>query len=355
MGQPVDSSDVGSAVMVAPHRPGPRVFISYRRDDSAGHAGRLRDDLEDALGPGSVFHDVDSLAPGERFADSIRRCIEAADIVYVVIGRGWVDARAHDGRRRLDDPDDVVRMEVETALRSERRTAPVLVGGASMPTSDALPDVLAPLLDAHATELRDSSWGADFDRLLRSSGLIGEPLPRRRRLTQVAAAIAALSLLVPAIVWLASRGNGSESPRSPSAGSSSSAETVDGIPKGTVPSEDPQPLPPDTEATLGLLGLVVNDWWAEPATESDRRTIHVDVTITSLGTGGWSIEASNFAFAVDGLDQGPISLAVLQDRPVMESGDKVRLLLTATVDDGVPLEVLGADSSAGTGVILDPG
>jgi hypothetical protein len=328
------------------------VFVSYRRDDSAGHAGRLRDDLEDALGRGSVFHDVDSLAPGERFAASIRRRIETAEIVLVVIGRGWADARGVDGGRRLDDPDDVVRMEVETALSSGRRTVPVLVGGASMPDAGAVPAALGPLLDVHAAELRDSSWVADFDRLVRSSGLVRDGSSRRRPLIVVVVALGLIAVLALGTVWLVSRA--SDATRSPSAGSSSTVAVVDGLPTGTLPQDRPQPLPSDDVATFGLLGMVVNAWWSEPAGALDRRTVRVDVTITALGSGGWSIEPGNFAFEVDGLDQGPISVAVVQGRPAMGPGDKVRLLLTATVDEGEPLEVLGADAPAGTGVILDP-
>ena len=80
------------------------VFISYRREDSAGHAGWLRSALEQELGPGQVFQDVASLAPGQRFASAIRQQIEAADLVLVLIGRHWADARDAEGRRRLDDP-----------------------------------------------------------------------------------------------------------------------------------------------------------------------------------------------------------------------------------------------------------
>ena len=179
------------------------VFISYRRGDSAGHAGRLRDALEPALGPDQVFQDVTSLAPGEHFADAIRGSIESADVVLVVIGRHWADAADAGGGRRLDDPADVVRLEVETALASGRRTVPVLVDGATLPSAAALPPSMAPLLEVHAAELHDGSWSSDVDRLVRTSGL--GPRHRaaavERRWAAVGLVAVALAVIAAVVFW----------------------------------------------------------------------------------------------------------------------------------------------------------
>src|SRR3990170_4013782 len=118
---------------------GHRVFLSYRREDAAGHAGRLADHLLDRFGQGSVFMDVESIEAGADFTAAIERAISASEAVLVGIGPGWLDATTSSGSKRLDDPADFVRREIEAALASEVRVIPVLVGGASMPPRDGAP------------------------------------------------------------------------------------------------------------------------------------------------------------------------------------------------------------------------
>ena len=107
------------------------IFVSYRRDDAAGHAGRLCDDLADRFGAAEVFHDIDSIAPGEDFVSSIQRAISSADVVLAVIGPDWAMVSDSQGQPRLSDPADVVRMEIATALRTGKPVIPVLAGGAA--------------------------------------------------------------------------------------------------------------------------------------------------------------------------------------------------------------------------------
>ncbi|WP_288011220.1 penicillin acylase family protein, partial [Diaphorobacter sp.] len=142
----------------------PSVFISYRRDDSAGFAGRLADALEQRLGAGAVFRDVDDIQPGADFEAVIARGLDQVRAMLVVIGPGWLDA-AVDGQRRLDRPDDFVRREVEQALASGKPVVPVLVGGATMPAANALPIALRGLANRQALVLGDASWSADLARL----------------------------------------------------------------------------------------------------------------------------------------------------------------------------------------------
>jgi hypothetical protein len=148
-----------------------RVFLSYRRDDSAGFAGRLTDALEAEFGADSVFRDVDDIRPGEDFLAAIEAQLRQVDAVLVMIGPHWL-ATGADGRSRLDAANDVVRREIEAALASGKPVIPVLVGGAAMPAEDALPDSIAALARRNAVTLPDSGWRDAVQRLA-----VSLPLP----------------------------------------------------------------------------------------------------------------------------------------------------------------------------------
>jgi tetratricopeptide (TPR) repeat protein len=140
------------------------VFISYRRADSGGWAGRLFDHLSMRFGKDLVFQDFDDIKPGTDFVTVIRTAIAACEVCLVVIGPQWLqDAQ---GRRRLDNPDDVLRMEIVEALEHDRTVIPVLVGGARMPSSENLPDAMARLSRIHAVDLSDSRWNYDVEHLI---------------------------------------------------------------------------------------------------------------------------------------------------------------------------------------------
>jgi hypothetical protein len=143
-----------------------RIFISYRREDSAGHTGRLHDDLAEALGPDQVFMDIDRLHPGVDWVEVIDEAIQNTSVLLVVIGRSWLDVTDAHGERRLENPDDFLRREIATGLERNVCVIPVLVQGASMPKSTALPDELKPLTRRHAIELTDSRWRYDVGRLI---------------------------------------------------------------------------------------------------------------------------------------------------------------------------------------------
>ncbi|QID16697.1 toll/interleukin-1 receptor domain-containing protein [Nitrogeniibacter mangrovi] len=140
------------------------IFISYRRDDSAGYAGRLEDDLNERFGDAHVFRDRE-IPAGVDFADHLNRRLDGADAVLVVIGRDWLDATDASGVRRLDHPADWVRREIERALALERLVVPVLVDGAHMPWPDQLPDDIAPLAGRQAVTLSDAHWREGVDAL----------------------------------------------------------------------------------------------------------------------------------------------------------------------------------------------
>jgi len=148
----------------------PTVFISYRREDSAGHAGRLFDRLASKLGRGHVFRDVDNIRPGENFIEAIRQRISASDVLFVLIGPRWLNAVDGEGRKRLEGPDDLVRLEIEVGLERKVRLIPVLLPGASMPTEKELPETLAPLSRFNALEIREATFEQDVLHLIAATG-----------------------------------------------------------------------------------------------------------------------------------------------------------------------------------------
>ena len=133
-------------------------FISYRREDAAGYAGRLRESLERRLGAARVFRDVDTLRPGQDFVQAIESRLSDCAVMLAVIGREWTSARDLAGSRRLDDPYDFVRLEIGAALaRPKVLVVPVLVEGATMPAPADLPENIRPLTRRHAVSVRDET------------------------------------------------------------------------------------------------------------------------------------------------------------------------------------------------------
>jgi hypothetical protein len=144
------------------------IFISYRREDSAGHAGRLFDRLKAQFGAERVFMDVEGIAPGADFVQAIQRAVAACDVVLALIGPDWIGCTDERGQRRLDEADDFVRLEIASALREGKTVIPVLVHGASMPDEDALPHELRALAQRQAAGLADGAWDTDLARLMRT-------------------------------------------------------------------------------------------------------------------------------------------------------------------------------------------
>jgi len=136
------------------------IFISYRRADSDGWAGRLRDALRNRFGD-LVFQDVDNIPDGEIFSDVIDRALKECDVALIIIGPNWANAVDEKGRRRLDQEDDWVRTETSMVLNRKIRVIPVLVGGARLPPPDELPADLRSLTRRQAREIRSTSWDSD--------------------------------------------------------------------------------------------------------------------------------------------------------------------------------------------------
>jgi hypothetical protein len=140
-------------------------FISYRRNDSAGHTGRLYDHLCKAIGENSVFRDIDTIKPGTDFVEAVREGIQRCSSLIVVIGNHWLTAEDDSGRR-LDHPLDYVRLEIGSALKQGIQIIPVLVEGAKMPDPSDLPEEISPLARRQALQLSDDRWDYDVGRLI---------------------------------------------------------------------------------------------------------------------------------------------------------------------------------------------
>jgi hypothetical protein len=282
-----------------------KVFISYRRIDARQDAGRLSDALVRAFGEDNVFMDLASIEPGKSFLAEIDEAIDASDVVLVVIGRQWLTVVGEDGKRRLDDPDDAVRMEVAAAMARARSVIPVLVQGAPMPDESDLPPPLLPLRGYQACELSDLRWNYDVQRLidaieaiapspgqqaLRTAGQVFPFLRRPRVRWGLALAAAALG------AWL----GWSRFGRQPDAATRSAAPV-------TAPAGAPAPLPPSTaSADPGLL-------FALPASAEDGGTSQIR-SVRLLGQADDAVRlevayhyagdfgANNVIILVEGLD-----------------------------------------------------
>jgi hypothetical protein len=150
-----------------------RIFMSYRREDSSGYAGRLYDGLiaptggEAGFAPAQIFKDIDTLKPGFDFRPPIREALSDCHVVLALIGKHWLNATDDVGVRRLDKPNDWVRFELEEALnRQHIPVVPLLVQGARLPSEGELPESLEALASRQVFEMSDTRWHHDLGRLV---------------------------------------------------------------------------------------------------------------------------------------------------------------------------------------------
>ena len=145
----------------------PKIFISYRRDDSIETTGRIYDQLASRFGSENVFMDVDTIPPGVDFRKHLHDAVARCDVVLAVIGRDWLKRRGVFRKRRLDDPGDFVRIEIEAALQREIRVVPVLVRDAAMPGPGDLPESIRDLAFRNAAQVRAGrDFRTDISRLI---------------------------------------------------------------------------------------------------------------------------------------------------------------------------------------------
>jgi hypothetical protein len=142
------------------------IFINYRRSDSEGEAGRLFDDLTSRFHGKSIFMDVAAIEPGRDFRKAIDQSVADCSVLLAIIGHEWLESKDSLGRRRLDDPNDFVRIELASALRRDIPVVPVLVRGTKMPNVEQLPDDLKDLAYRNAVELTHARWKSDVHVLV---------------------------------------------------------------------------------------------------------------------------------------------------------------------------------------------
>lgn len=304
-------------------RVAPSVFISYRREDCPGHAGRLFDHLRARFGGGQVFMDVTDIEAGVDFTDVLQRAVGSCDVLLAVVGREWLTCTDRNGRRRLDDPNDFIRLEIGIALNRNVRVIPVLVEGAVMPTASELPPDLERFTKRQAIELRDARWSADvdnlaemLDRVIGPAAVAIESGAQRRRPGQATfwglAAIAFVAVLA-AVVTFAPR-TGSPPPDTSQSVSNAPAiterrepvetqaaapvprapvQTQRGVSAPTVPAkrdvrtDAAPPAPPrSSRPTNAFLGLTM----ANPVADS-RGVVARGAVVQSLAPGGPAAEA----------------------------------------------------------------
>ena len=148
----------------------PRIFVSYRIDDSAAYTDRISDPLRKFFGQENVFKDIDSILPGSDWRRILRDELGRSDLLVVVIGRRWLNIVDEAGRRRLEAPEDFVRFEVETALDRKIPIMPLLVNGAALPKPGDLPESIRRLADFQAARVRrDPDFQDDMERVVRSA------------------------------------------------------------------------------------------------------------------------------------------------------------------------------------------
>jgi TIR domain len=182
------------------------VFISYRREDSSGYAGRLFDILSANFGKENTYMDLDTIKGGDNFETVIEDKIGQCDVLLAVIGERWLTITGVDGARRLDMAGDFVRLEIAKALERGVRVIPVLVGGATMPHQDDLPSDLRPLSFHQAMDLRDAHFHADADQLMDElnktvPGITTRPRKlKSSRLALVVSSVLAIAVIVGGIL-----------------------------------------------------------------------------------------------------------------------------------------------------------
>ncbi len=208
----------------------PDIFISYRRDDTSGYAGRLYDQVSAHFGEEHVFMDVADIGPGSDFVTVIEQKVGTCDALIALIGKNWLTLKDDQNRPRLGNPEDFVSVEVLAALKRKVEVIPVLVGGAKMPSQRELPESLQLLSRRQALEISDARFTRDVQDLIVALEKGGGEAPLSQRGWLKPAVIATVLLIAAGIgVWLLLRGR--------SAREGSAAQTATGGAPPAAPSQ----------------------------------------------------------------------------------------------------------------------
>jgi TIR domain len=284
------------------------IFISYRREDSAGYAGRLHESLERRIGEREVFRDVDALQPGQDFVDAIAARLRDCKACLVLVGREWRDAKDASGRLRLEQENDYVRLEIATALALPNvLVVPVLVEGMAMPAAEELPASIRGLSRRHATSLRDETWDADVDRLVKALPTANRQ-PRVWNATKSASLLkwALLAAAVLSVILLARGFRGTVQENS----TVQETDTVQGpSPVDSEPLVQPHAsaiaIPRLAETVFGSMIFTVLS--GDVVSSGNERTLRLRVRLSNEGGGPTNFWDDSFRLAVRGQVLSPTS------------------------------------------------
>ncbi len=298
------------------------VFISYRREDSSGYAGRLFDILSVHFGKENTYMDLDTIKGGDNFAAVIEEKIGQCDALLAVIGERWLTCTGENGSRRLDMEHDYVRLEIAKALERGVRVIPVLVGGAKLPHQLDLPEDLRPFALHQAMDLRDTHFHTDADQLM---DVLKETVPsltsqprkiRSNRLAVAVSSVLAVAVIVGGILvlWQVKAAH----PNSDSAAQQRSAPA-----NGPVPSAQAvNPIEADKSKSPNKESADINGKW--------KATVKYD----------WpgAIYEETFAFEVVGKELSGTASLLKVDHGILDGtieGDQVRFMTRSltTLDD----------------------
>ncbi|HVH34304.1 MAG TPA: TIR domain-containing protein [Tahibacter sp.] len=259
-----------------------KLFISYRRDDSQHQADRLHLALQRAIPKKNIFIDIDGIPAGVDFVKNISDQVGQCDILLALIGPDWLQARDTQGRRRLDNPEDFVRIEIAAALNRGIPVAPVLLDDARMPQADELPPDLAGLTRRNAVEVRRTSFDADARRLMQKLGLGGEGHSVLKR-SVLAAALVALAV---AAIWAIPK---------PSPDDPTGKHEPEAAAPAAMPAAKPSPECGHCPATT-------------PRSLPDGKTLQASEPVTTQQWQGYCAEISCKDDAADNRSRGPATL-----------------------------------------------
>ena len=328
-----------------------KIFLSYRRDDASGHAGHLFDDLTE-LGRYDVFMDIEKIGAGLAFKQAIDGALASCDVFLALIGRRWLDAQDSHGRVRLENPEDLVRLEVGRALaREDVRVVPVLVQDVEMPSSEALPEPLKALAERNAHPISDRRWRYDVEQLVVALDEIaaakaeqepdpkaGAPRPQEvvapgddaavpadhergglrlsRRAKVVIGALVATAAVALGIVGLVALLGGEDEPDQPTAaGPTTTAPTTSTEPEGDPRENVGDPFPYDPAKGTSARPSIQLTF-----EEGDRRegTIPSDAGFTGVMTDGKTPLADLFDPGAATLDDGVLQIRAAKGDPLRQ-------------------------------------
>ncbi len=242
-----------------------KIFLSYRRDDSEGFAGRIRDRLAQRFGEDAVFQDISSIPPGVDIQQFIMDAVKKCSLMLVLIDKQWLLVKdVKSGLRRLDEPSDFVRLEITAGLQQGLVVIPVLLRDTPMPSADDLPDPLKALASRNAQFIHSTSFNADVKYLIDQIGplLTAKPFSRRRLLARIAAAGAILAVVLGAVTALP----GLRAALSTGRSSSPPATQLAELTQSSIP---PSSATASSTSDIALLGVASNALWTPAVREFD--------------------------------------------------------------------------------------